>query len=247
MRRLFALLATGSIAALVAGALPVFGSSSAAAATASGPRLKLSRASGAVGDSLSVSGTAGTGCDAATLWFVGPSTPGRQSTAYETLHVSTGSGGTWSIADLVVPGYLKGGAGSAAAAAGAKAYALAGCGGWSRRKTLYGGDLHAVRDDGWLDPAADAAKIRAIFVHPRWARQGVGAALLAAAEAAAAAAGFTRLEMGATLTGAPLYRRAGYADVERVEAPIGGGLTLPVILMAKRLPAAGAGVATGGK
>lgn len=131
---------------------------------------------------------------------------------------------------------------TAAAAAGATAAtkfpALAGCGGWSRRKTLYGGDLHAVRDDGWLDPASDAAKIRAIFVHPRWARQGVGAALLAAAEAAAAAAGFTRLEMGATLTGAPLYRRAGYADVERAEAPIGGGLTLPVILMAKRLPAA---------
>ncbi len=69
-----------------------------------------------------------------------------------------------------------------------------------------------------------------------------------AAEAAAAAAGFHRLEMGATLTGAPLYRRAGYTDVERLEIPIGGGLTLPVIVMAKDLPAAaGAGVATAGK
>ncbi len=140
------------------------------------------------------------------------------------------------------------GAAAAGAAAAGKSPVLAGCGGWSRRKTLFGGDLHAVRDDGWLDPASDAAKIRAIFVHPRWARQGVGGALLRAAEAAATAAGFTQLEMGATLTGAPLYRRAGYADVQRVEAPIGGGLTLPVILMAKRLPAAaGAGSATGGR
>ncbi|MGH9535536.1 MAG: GNAT family N-acetyltransferase [Terriglobales bacterium] len=112
---------------------------------------------------------------------------------------------------------------------------LVGCGGWSRRRTLCGGDLHAVRDDGWLDPAREAAKIRAIFVHPRWARQGLGGELLRRAEAAAAAAGFTRLEMGATLTGAPLYRRAGYVDVERLEIPIGAGLTLPVIRMEKQL------------
>jgi GNAT superfamily N-acetyltransferase len=164
---------------------------------------------------------------------------------------------TWLIADgtyfvAAIPGE-QAAAGetpvaAAAATAGGNASALAGCGGWGRRKTLCGGDLHAVRDDSWLDPATDAAKIRAIFVHPRWARQGLGAALLRAAEAAAAAAGFHRLEMGATLTGAPLYRRAGYTDVERLEIPIGGGLTLPVIVMAKDLPAAAsAGVAMGGK
>ena len=151
------------------------------------------------------------------------------------------------VADGGAMPVAAGGATGGATVAG-KASALAGCGGWGRRKTLCGGDLHAVRDDSWLDPATDAAKIRAIFVHPRWARQGLGAALLRAAEAAAAAAGFHRLEMGATLTGAPLYRRAGYTDVERLEIPIGGGLTLPVIVMAKDLPAAaGAGVATAGK
>lgn len=112
---------------------------------------------------------------------------------------------------------------------------LAGCGGWSRRKTLCGGDLHAVRDDGWLDPAVDAAKIRAIFVHPRWAHEGLGAHLLRAAEEAAAAAGFSRVEMGATLTGAPLYRRAGYQELERLAIPIGSGLSLPVVRMAKLL------------
>ncbi|MGH9526967.1 MAG: GNAT family N-acetyltransferase [Terriglobales bacterium] len=120
------------------------------------------------------------------------------------------------------------------AAAGSQ---LAGCGGWSRRKTLCGGDRHAVRDDGWLDPATEAAKIRAIFVHPRWARRGLGNQLLRAAEQAAAAAGFTRAEMGATLTGAPLYRRAGYQDLERLEIPIGAGLTLAVIRMGKTLAA----------
>lgn len=114
---------------------------------------------------------------------------------------------------------------------------LAGCGGWSRRKTLCGGDLHAVRDNGWLDPALDAAKIRAIFVHPRWAHQGLGTHLLRAGEQAAAAAGFRRVEMGATLTGAPLYRRAGYQEIERLEIPIGNGLTLPVVRMAKCLGA----------
>lgn len=113
--------------------------------------------------------------------------------------------------------------------------ALAGCGGWSRRKTLCGGDAHAVRDNGWLDPATDAAKIRAIFVHPGWARQGLGGELLRAAEDAAAAAGFQRAEMGATLAGAPLYARAGYQEIERLEIPIGGGLTLPVVRMGKSL------------
>src|SRR5580704_2736969 len=73
---------------------------------------------------------------------------------------------------------------------------IVGCGGWSKRKTLYGGDQYAGREDFLLDPARDAAKIRAFFVHPAWARQGIGSAILTACEEAAIAAGFTRLEMG---------------------------------------------------
>src|SRR5207248_11471848 len=78
---------------------------------------------------------------------------------------------------------------------------IVGCGGWSKRKTLYGGDDWRAREDSLLDPKHDAAKIRAFFVHPDWARRGIGTIILDACEQAAAAAGFTGLEMGATLTG----------------------------------------------
>ena len=81
--------------------------------------------------------------------------------------------------------------------------AIAGCGGWSKRKTLYGSDHCAGREDALLNPDQDAAKIRAFFVHPDWARRGVGSRILEVCEAAAAAAGFRHLEMGATLTGVP--------------------------------------------
>ena len=84
---------------------------------------------------------------------------------------------------------------------------LVGCGGWSRRKTLYGGDQFAAREDSLLDPSTDAAKIRAFFVHPAWARRGIGSMILDACESAAQAAGFRRLEMGATLTGVPFIER----------------------------------------
>ncbi len=110
---------------------------------------------------------------------------------------------------------------------------IIGCGGWSQRATLCGGDHHAVREDAVLDPLVDAAKIRAIFVHPQWARQGIGSFLLQVAEDAAIAAGFTRLEMGATLTGIPLYLRQGYRVVEEIAVPLEAGLTLPVVHMAK--------------
>jgi GNAT superfamily N-acetyltransferase len=113
---------------------------------------------------------------------------------------------------------------------------MAGCGGWSRRATLCGGDRHAVRQDTLLDPARDAAKIRAIFVHPRWARQGIGSLLLQAAEEAAIAAGFTRLEMGATLTGVPVYLRRGYRAMEELAVPLEQGITLPVVRMEKTVP-----------
>lgn len=78
------------------------------------------------------------------------------------------------------------------------------CGGWSKRKTLYGGDQFAAREDSLLDPARDAAKIRAFFVHPAWARQGIGGMILEACENAARKAGFAKLEMGATLSGVPV-------------------------------------------
>jgi GNAT superfamily N-acetyltransferase len=107
------------------------------------------------------------------------------------------------------------------------------CGGWSKRKTLYGGDLWRARQDDLLDPATDAAKIRAFFIHPDWARQGIGTLLLDACEAAARAAGFTRFEMGATLTGAKLFQKRGYVAVERLEVPLEGDITLPVIHMVK--------------
>jgi GNAT superfamily N-acetyltransferase len=110
------------------------------------------------------------------------------------------------------------------------------CGGWSRRKTLYGGDQYAGREDALLDPARDAAKIRAFFVHPDWARRGLGTMILEACERAAVAAGFTRLEMGATLSGVPFYRAQGYAEVERESVLLGNGELLPIVKMAKRLP-----------
>lgn len=108
-----------------------------------------------------------------------------------------------------------------------------GCGGWSRRTTLCGGDHHTVRQDSLLDPAHDAAKIRAIFVHPRHARRGIGSLILKAAEDAASAEGFHRLEMGATLTGAPLYLLKGYRVMERIQVPLRDGLHLDVIRMVK--------------
>ncbi|MFZ0213650.1 MAG: GNAT family N-acetyltransferase [Candidatus Acidiferrales bacterium] len=111
--------------------------------------------------------------------------------------------------------------------------ALAGCGGWSKRKTLYGADHCAGREDSLLDPLRDAAKIRAFFVHPDWARRGIGTMILNECEAAAKAAGFARLEMGATLTGVPFYRSKGYAELEHLSVPLPGGETLPIVRMAK--------------
>jgi len=114
-------------------------------------------------------------------------------------------------------------------------WTIAGCGGWSKRKTLYGSDHWTGREDALLDPKHDAAKVRAFFVHPAWARQGIGSRILEACEMAASAAGFTSYEMGATLTGAKLFGVKGYVAVEKIEVPLKGGLTLPVIRMAKRI------------
>ena len=111
---------------------------------------------------------------------------------------------------------------------------IAGCGGWSKRKTLYGGDKWTGREDSLLDPSHDAAKIRAFFIHPAWARRGVGTLILEACEAAAKSAGFTRYEMGATLTGAKLFGVKGYVPVRWIEIPLVNGELLPVIHMEKQ-------------
>lgn len=109
------------------------------------------------------------------------------------------------------------------------------CGGWSKRKTLFGGDQFAQREDSLLDPARDAAKIRAFFVHPQWARRGIATLILEACENAARAAGFTRLEMGSTLTGVPFYRAHGYAALENLQVPLSNGEMLPIVRMAMEI------------
>jgi GNAT superfamily N-acetyltransferase len=114
--------------------------------------------------------------------------------------------------------------------------AIAGCGGWSKRKTLFGGDQWSAREDSLLDPVRDAAKIRAFFIHPAWARQGVGTLILDACENAARAAGFTRFEMGATLTGVKLFSVKGYAPIKRMDVPLDNGEVLPIVQMEKRDP-----------
>ncbi len=113
---------------------------------------------------------------------------------------------------------------------------FAGCGGWSYRKTLYGGD-HQVEKIApeRLDPTVDAAKIRAIFVHPDFARMGLGSLILAAAEEAAAATGFRRFEMGSTLTGVALYALKGYRELGRFNVPVGGGEAITVARMVKEV------------
>lgn len=112
---------------------------------------------------------------------------------------------------------------------------LVACGGWSRRRTPYGSDHRPDRDDAMLDPRTDAARIRAFFVHPAWARRGIGSRILELCEQAARAEGFTRFEMGATLTGIPLYHRHGYVEQERIELPLANGETLPIVRMSKQL------------
>jgi GNAT superfamily N-acetyltransferase len=119
-------------------------------------------------------------------------------------------------------------------AAGAES-AIVGCGGWSRRRTPFGGDRSPARDDSLLDPAVDAARIRAFFIHPAWTRRGIGSRILQACESAAAAAGFTRVELTSTLAGVPLYRVRGFVPEEEFAVPLSNGDKLPVIRMTKAL------------
>ena len=110
---------------------------------------------------------------------------------------------------------------------------LVACGGWSYRRTLFGGDAEAGRDAGSLDPARDAAKIRAFFVDPAYARRGLGRRLLERCEAEARARGFTRFDLMATRAGTRLYGRFGYRAGEPVDYDLGGGLTIDFVPMSK--------------
>jgi N-acetylglutamate synthase-like GNAT family acetyltransferase len=112
---------------------------------------------------------------------------------------------------------------------------IVGCGGWSRRQSLCGGDSHRTVEDGLLDPQRDAARVRAFFVHPAWARRGIGGSLLNACELAIIEAGFRMVDLVATLAGEPLYASFGYEVVERYETPLANGLGLPVVRMTKYL------------
>ena len=108
-----------------------------------------------------------------------------------------------------------------------------GCGGWSKRKTLFGGDQMKDAEDNLLDPVTDAARIRAFFVHPQWARQGIGKRIILLCEDAAHKAGFRTMELAATLPGEPLYAALGYAVSKRFDVPMADGEVLPVAQMVK--------------
>jgi GNAT superfamily N-acetyltransferase len=110
--------------------------------------------------------------------------------------------------------------------------AIAGCGGWSRRGTLFGGDHSAGRDTHLLDPAVDAARVRAMYTHPDFTRRGVGRLILTLCEQAAAAEGFTRIQLHATMAGLPLYRAYGFEPVEEVMIE-SDGVPIPAVHMTK--------------
>jgi GNAT superfamily N-acetyltransferase len=112
---------------------------------------------------------------------------------------------------------------------------IVGCGGWSRRRSLYGGDSGRAGEDELLDPQMDAARVRAFFIHPAWARRGIGRSIMITCEQAIAAAGFRTVEIVATLAGEPLYASFGYAAVERYEIAMRNGLGLPVVRMTRKM------------
>jgi GNAT superfamily N-acetyltransferase len=114
---------------------------------------------------------------------------------------------------------------------------MAACGGWSRRRTLYGGDQMKAGEEPLLDPATEPAKVRAFFVHPDFARRGIGTLLLDACVGAARAAGFRRLELAATLPGVPLYAARGFLERERLDVPMPDGRRLPIVRMERDIDA----------
>jgi len=112
---------------------------------------------------------------------------------------------------------------------------LAGCGGWSRRKTLFGGDQYSSRDTAYIDPAKDFAKIRAFFIHPDHARKGVGRTLLARCEDEARAHGFHGLELLSTLPGVEFYKSCGFSERGTLDLELTGGVKLEFVPMQKEL------------
>lgn len=113
--------------------------------------------------------------------------------------------------------------------------AIIGCGGWSRRRSLYGSDNGRATEDQLLDPRIDAARIRAFFIHPVWARRGIGRSIMIACEQAIQSAGFRSVDIVATLPGEPLYAAFGYDVIDRYEIRMTGGLGLPVVRMSKKM------------
>lgn len=113
---------------------------------------------------------------------------------------------------------------------------IAGCGGWSYRRTLFGGDLRAERESAELDPRADAAKIRAFFVDPGHARKGIGTRLLERCETEARLRGFSRLELMSTLPGVRLYAARGYVPTGQVRYEVGAGVSIEFVPMRKEIP-----------
>ena len=111
---------------------------------------------------------------------------------------------------------------------------IIGCGGWSRRTTLFGGDHTSGRNAALLNPLQDAARIRAMYTAPDWARRGVGRLILQCCEQAAVSAGFTRAELAATRAGVPLYTACGYRPIEQIDAAV-AGVVVPLVRMAKSL------------
>lgn len=109
------------------------------------------------------------------------------------------------------------------------------CGGWSKRNALFGGDQFKTEADPLLDPQRDAARIRAFFVHPGYARRGVGQMLINACEIAAVENGFSKMEMGATLPGVPFYAKMGYFELGNIKLPLPDGEVMGIVRMGKEL------------
>lgn len=112
---------------------------------------------------------------------------------------------------------------------------VVGCGGWGKRRTLYGGNHTVGRDDSFSDPATEPARIRAMYTHPEWTRRGIGTLLIELGESAAREAGFRTIELGSTIPGEPLYRARGYVEVSRVTHTGANGEPNVIIKMSKPL------------
>lgn len=110
---------------------------------------------------------------------------------------------------------------------------VVGCGGWGKRATLYGGNHTKGRSDELLDPKTDRARIRAMYCHPDWARKGIGSFIMNICETAAKDAGFSKMTMGSTLAGRPLYEKCGYHVVEENVDVTDDGIKIPLLTMVK--------------